>query len=84
MEERISMGVAATEFADEPALPAAAPPPAPPTPSGAPTLSGLLEDYERAIIVEAVRQSGGVKSRAAKALSIKRTTLVERMKKLRL
>jgi DNA-binding NtrC family response regulator len=44
-------------------------------------LGDLVDEYERRLIVDALEQSNGVKSRAAKILGIKRTTLVEKMKK---
>lgn len=44
-------------------------------------LNGLVDNYERTLILTALERSGGVKSRAAKLLNIKRTTLVEKMKK---
>ncbi|MFW6303641.1 MAG: sigma-54-dependent transcriptional regulator [Candidatus Sumerlaeota bacterium] len=45
------------------------------------TLSGLVDDFERALILDALEKNNGVKSRAARQLGIKRTTLVEKMKK---
>ena len=44
-------------------------------------LGDLVDEYERRLIVDALEKSNGVKSRAAKILGIKRTTLVEKMKK---
>ena len=41
----------------------------------------LVDRYERALIMKALEKSGGVKNRAAGLLNIKRTTLVEKMKK---
>jgi DNA-binding NtrC family response regulator len=44
-------------------------------------LGDLVDEYERRLILDALEKSNGVKSRAAKILGIKRTTLVEKMKK---
>jgi len=44
-------------------------------------LTGLVDDFERKLILQALARSKGVKSRAAEMLGIKRTTLVEKMKK---
>ncbi|MBU1052840.1 MAG: sigma-54 dependent transcriptional regulator [Proteobacteria bacterium] len=52
-----------------------------------PALDGVIsfdtavQDYERRLIMEALEKSDGVKAKAAKLLNIKRTTLVEKMKK---
>lgn len=53
----------------------------------APALDGVVsfdtavQDYERRLIMEALEKSDGIKAKAAKLLNIKRTTLVEKMKK---
>ena len=44
-------------------------------------LNELVDRFERQLILEGLERSGGVKSRAAELLGIKRTTLVEKMKK---
>jgi DNA-binding NtrC family response regulator len=44
-------------------------------------LTGLVDDFERGMILRALEKCDGVKSRAAEMLGIKRTTLVEKMKK---
>ncbi|MBN1868447.1 helix-turn-helix domain-containing protein [Candidatus Sumerlaeota bacterium] len=44
-------------------------------------LTGLVDKFERKLIIEALGKSQGVRSRAADLLGIKRTTLVEKMKK---
>ncbi|MFP4379109.1 MAG: sigma-54-dependent transcriptional regulator [Candidatus Sumerlaeia bacterium] len=44
-------------------------------------LSELVDDFERNMILQALEKCDGVKSRAAELLNIKRTTLVEKMKK---
>jgi DNA-binding NtrC family response regulator len=41
----------------------------------------LVDQYERRLIEKALEKSGGVKNQAANLLHIKRTTLVEKMKK---
>lgn len=43
--------------------------------------NGLVDQYERALITKALEKAGGVKNKAAGLLDIKRTTLVEKMKK---
>lgn len=44
-------------------------------------LSDLVDRFERDMIIRALEKSNGVKNRAAQILGIKRTTLVEKMKK---
>jgi DNA-binding NtrC family response regulator len=50
------------------------------------TMSGTYQDmvntYEKKLLVAALEKTGGIKSRAAKLLKIKRTTLAEKVKKL--
>jgi len=45
-------------------------------------LKATLEQMEQALIGQALRRSGGVKSRAAALLGLGRTTLLEKMKKM--
>jgi DNA-binding NtrC family response regulator len=45
------------------------------------SLSDAVRDYERRLILEALERSHGIKAKAAQLLNIKRTTLVEKMKK---
>jgi len=45
------------------------------------TLSEAVRDYEKRLILDALEKSNGVKAKAAKLLNIKRTTLVEKIKK---
>jgi two-component system, NtrC family, response regulator HydG len=47
-----------------------------------PTLKVLVEAYERRVIEEALRGSGGNQRRAARALGVLPTTLHEKMKRL--
>ena len=44
-------------------------------------LSSAVNNLERQLILEALKKSGGVKSKAAKMLGIKRTTLIEKIKR---
>jgi len=44
-------------------------------------MNALVDEYETRLITRALEMSGGVKNRAAQLLNIKRTTLVEKMKK---
>ncbi|MDQ5985487.1 MAG: Regulatory protein AtoC [Syntrophus sp. SKADARSKE-3] len=50
------------------------------------TISGTYQDminnYEKKLLTAALEKTGGIKSRAAKLLKIKRTTLAEKVKKL--
>jgi two-component system response regulator AtoC len=43
-----------------------------------------MERFEAAIIKTALDKSGGVKSKAAELLNLKRTTLIEKMKRLKI
>lgn len=45
------------------------------------SLDSAVKDFERKLILDALDKCDGVKSKAAKLLNIKRTTLVEKMKK---
>jgi transcriptional regulator with GAF, ATPase, and Fis domain len=44
-------------------------------------LNKLMEDFENRLIMEALKKSEGNKARAAEMLGIKRTTLIEKLKK---
>jgi DNA-binding NtrC family response regulator len=45
-------------------------------------LNGILEEMEKKLIVQALRQSGGVKNKAAVLLGLNRTTFLEKVKKM--
>lgn len=47
-----------------------------------PTLKARLEHYERQIILDALRTTGGNQRRAAQSLGVLPTTLHEKMKRL--
>jgi DNA-binding NtrC family response regulator len=47
-------------------------------------LKELVEEYERALILKALADSGGHQRRAARALGVLPTTLNEKMRRLRL
>ncbi|UCG29037.1 MAG: hypothetical protein JSV24_05160 [Bacteroidales bacterium] len=47
-------------------------------------LSGRMEDYERAAIMNAIQKSGGNLTKAAKELDFGRSTLYRKIKKYRL
>jgi nitrogen regulation protein NR(I) len=47
-------------------------------------LDALLHDLEKDYILRALRMTGGVKSKAANLLHLNRTTLIEKMKKMRI
>jgi DNA-binding NtrC family response regulator len=44
----------------------------------------LVADFEKNLLLKALKMSGGVKNRAAKLLALNRTTLVEKLKRLNL
>ncbi len=48
------------------------------------SLSKAVEELEKRLILQALEKTGGVKNRAAKLLQMNRTTLIEKMKKLKL
>lgn len=56
-------------------------PAAAPAPRG---LKELVEEYERALILKALADSGGHQRRAARALGVLPTTLNEKMRRLNL
>ncbi len=47
-------------------------------------LNDLIEDFEKNLILKALRKTNGVKSKAAQYLNINRTTLIEKLKRLKL
>ncbi len=47
-------------------------------------LNALVEEVEKNLISQALQKSQGVKSKAAELLGLKRTTLLEKIKKLEL
>ena len=47
-------------------------------------LRALVEEFENRLILQALKKAGGVKNRAARLLSLNRTTLVEKLKKKKL
>lgn len=48
------------------------------------SLSEVVADFEKNLIIQAIKQSDGVKNRAAKLLNVNRTTLLEKMKRYKL
>ncbi len=75
--------LAARDLPDE--IAAADPAPAPSAPdltAGTLDLERLVRDFEERMIYRALQDSGWVKTRAATRLNIKRTTLIEKMKRL--
>ena len=48
------------------------------------SLSKAVEELEKRLILQALEKTGGIKNRAAKLLQMNRTTLIEKMKKLKL
>ncbi len=48
------------------------------------SLSRAVEELEKKLILQALEKTGGIKNRAAKVLQMNRTTLIEKMKKLKL
>jgi len=47
-------------------------------------LNGMVERFERDLVIKALRQTKWVKSQAARLLSIKRTTLIEKIKRMKI
>ena len=47
-------------------------------------LTTAVSEYERQLILQALKQSNWIKNKAAKLLNLKRTTLVEKMKRINL
>jgi len=47
-------------------------------------LNEAVESFENELIIKALKQAGGVKSKAAKLLNLNRTTLLEKIKKKKL
>jgi Nif-specific regulatory protein len=47
-------------------------------------INSVVENMERNLILKALKKTGGVKNRAAKMLGLNRTTLIEKMKKMRI
>lgn len=47
-------------------------------------LNKVIDDFERKAIIEALKRANGVKSKAATLLGLNRTTLIEKMKKMRI
>ncbi len=48
------------------------------------SLSAAVEQFEKALILQALDRTNGVKNRAAKLLKMNRTTLIEKMKKMKM
>lgn len=48
------------------------------------SLNQAVESFENGLIIKALKQAGGVKSKAAKLLNLNRTTLLEKLKKKKL
>ena len=47
-------------------------------------LKKLVEDFEKELLIEALEKTGWVKNKAATLLNLNRTTLVEKLKKLKI
>ncbi len=48
------------------------------------SLSAAVEQFEKALILQALDRTNGIKNRAAKLLKMNRTTLIEKMKKMKM
>ncbi len=68
-------------FNEEPPTPPWAPPPRVPTPADPVNLERDLAEYEKAILLRALDQAGGVKKRAAELLGINYRSLRHRLQK---
>jgi DNA-binding NtrC family response regulator len=51
-------------------------------PSGCMDFNSVIEGFEKRLITEALQKSGGNKKEAAQMLSLKRTTFIEKLKKM--
>ena len=47
-------------------------------------INSVVENMERNLILKALEKTGGIKNRAAKLLGLNRTTLIEKMKKMKI
>jgi DNA-binding NtrC family response regulator len=63
-----------------PAAPAAAVPDV----AGGIDFNAAVENFQRSLILQALQQTGGIKAKAAELLQMNRTTLVEKIKKMKL
>ncbi len=68
------------------AVPLSAPPPhhSAVLPEEGISLSAAVEQFEKTLIIQALDRTNGVKNRAAKLLQMNRTTLIEKMKKMKM
>ena len=73
---------AEVDIDDFPAARPAEPAPSAPLPTPGRDFKDRVKQFERELILGALESSGGNKSRAAERLGLKRTTLVEKLKKL--
>jgi len=53
-------------------------------PSGGMCFNTVIEGFESRLITEALQKSGGNKKEAAQMLNLKRTTFIEKLKKMNL
>jgi Nif-specific regulatory protein len=53
-------------------------------PEGGIDINSVVRNIERNLILKALEKTGGVKNRAAKLLGLNRTTLIEKMKKMKI
>jgi DNA-binding NtrC family response regulator len=56
--------------------------PVAPAPAVVPSLKSMVEDYERQLILNALREAGGQQRRAAASLGLLPSTLHEKMSRL--
>ena len=47
-------------------------------------LKQMVEEFEKELIIEALEKTNGVKNQAATLLGLNRTTLVEKLKKMKI
>jgi DNA-binding NtrC family response regulator len=52
--------------------------------AGGVDFNAAVENFQRSLILQALQQTGGVKAKAAELLQMNRTTLVEKIKKMKL
>ncbi|MDZ7641968.1 MAG: helix-turn-helix domain-containing protein [Desulfurivibrio sp.] len=84
--ERLRQEAAVAPVAREPAESGAATSTSvpPPLPSAESSLSEMVAEFEKGLIIQAMEETGWVKNRAAKLLRVNRTTLLEKMKRYQL
>ncbi len=77
----LELETAASDVATETAASDVAPPPDPAWGASGLDFNGLISEFEDRLILQAMSRAGGNKKEAARLLNLKRTTLIEKIKK---